>query len=278
MRTSTGPSTPVEDTRQAATQPGSGVIVRSTDFRYLPSGDCLRAQIIGPHVGARLVRLDAIRIPAGAAWTTTNSRIEQIVVLRRGQGFGTVNGERRAITRASAMYCPTGGDMTIASHDGEVEAFVWQSRLRSDRSTSPQPARFSSLWDATTQLRNFAGTGQVTPTDRRATMNFLFWPGNGSAQLCLHCGIQQPGETFSVHLHTASEDAFVAFEGVGQMYLGDRWVDVAEGDVLFAPPMLLHGARNPHAGADAAPFVTCGGPTPFDTVLYDVAGLSSEVR
>jgi mannose-6-phosphate isomerase-like protein (cupin superfamily) len=86
-----------------------------------------------------------------------------------------------------------------------------------------------------------------------------------------------PGETFNVHIHPASEDAFIVYEGVGQMYLGDRWVDVERGDMTFAPPFVPHGARNPHTGPAARRFVTCGGPTPFDPFLYDAAGVSAEV-
>jgi glyoxylate utilization-related uncharacterized protein len=119
---------------------------------------------------------------------------------------------------------------------------------------------------------------EVIPPEQRATMNFVFWPGTGSCQMCLHCGVQQPGETFSVHLHTHSDEAFIAFEGVGQMYLADHWVDVEAGDVLFAQPMVLHGARNPHTGPDAQRFVTCGGPIPWDAFLYDAAGVSCDVR
>ena len=109
-------------------------------------------------------------------------------------------------------------------------------------------------------------------------MNFLFWPGTGSARLCLHCGIQQPGQTFNVHQHPDSEEAFIAFEGEGQMYLIDRWHDVSPGDVLFAAPGVPHGTRNPHTGPDARRFATCGGPTPFDPVLYERAGVTTEVR
>jgi mannose-6-phosphate isomerase-like protein (cupin superfamily) len=182
------------------------------------------------------------------------------------------------VSRAGALYCPTGSSAGVqADGDEPVTLYIWQTTLDPEQSRSAQPQSFGTLWDDTTQLREFAGTGQVDPTDRRATMNFVLWPGTGSARLCLHCGIQQPGETFSVHLHRHSEDAFIAFEGEGQMYLGDRWIDVQQGDVLFAPPMVLHGARNPHVGPDARRFVTCGGPTPFDTFLYDFAGLSSEV-
>ncbi|WP_338785149.1 cupin domain-containing protein [Streptomyces sp. DG1A-41] len=55
--------------------------------------------------------------------------------------------------------------------------------------------------------------------------------------------MQQPGQTFDVHVHLDSEEAFIAFQGVGQLYMYDQWNDVEPGDVLFAPPGIPHGAR-----------------------------------
>jgi quercetin dioxygenase-like cupin family protein len=218
-------------------------------------------------------------LSAGATWSVNDSADEHVVVVFSGSGIGTVEGQSQSVSRASTMYGPTGTSLAVRADDAAgMVLYVWQSRLLEGRLTSDKPRLFGALWDNETQLKNFAGTGQIAPTDRIATMNFVFWPGTGSAQLCLHCGIQQPGETFSVHLHEVSEDAFIAFEGVGQMFLKDRWIDVSEGDVLFAPPGVLHGARHGDDSPDARRFVTCGGPTPFDTFLYKAAGVSSEVR
>jgi mannose-6-phosphate isomerase-like protein (cupin superfamily) len=264
-------------TAGAAARP-DGAIVRASDLSFAPDGDLMVARAVGPHIGARLVTLDVVRLPAGATWSVTDSATERVVLVWAGTGTGTVDSARCRLSRAGALYCPTASSASVrADRDEPVTLYVWQHALGADRPRSSRPRVFGTLWDDATQLKNFAGTGQVGPTDRRATMNFVFWPGTGSAGLCLHCGIQQPGETFSVHLHQHSEDAFIAFEGEGQMFLRNRWIDVHPGDVLFAPPTVLHGARNPHVGPEARRFVTCGGPTPFDTFLYDAAGLSSEV-
>nr|WP_242687103.1 MULTISPECIES: cupin domain-containing protein [unclassified Actinopolyspora] len=88
----------------------------------------------------------------------------------------------------------------------------------------------------------------------------------------------QPGQTFNVHVHPESEEAFIAFEGRGQFYLEDGWYEAEAGDVLFAPPGVPHGTSYPAEDAEAPNFVTCGGPTPFDPVLYARAGVSAEVR
>lgn len=257
----------------------AGAVIRAADLEFEPRNGCLVARAVGDRIGARWVRLDVVHVPGGGTWTIPRTPDELTAVVFAGTGIAQVDGWFRAVSRASALHAPTGSAVRVRADRGaDLVLYVWLSTLAPGRPRSAAARRFGSLWDEATQLRNFAGTGQIAPTDRPATMNFVFWPGTGSAQLCLHCGIQQPGETFSVHLHPDSEDAFIAFEGTGQMYLRDRWIDVREGDVLFAPPMVLHGARNPHTGPRAGRFVTCGGPTPFDTFLYEAAGVPAEVR
>jgi quercetin dioxygenase-like cupin family protein len=103
----------------------------------------------------------------------------------------------------------------------------------------------------------------------------VFWPGTGSARLCLHCGIHEPGHTFNIHQHPESEEAFIAFEGEGQAYLVDRWHDLRPGDVFFAAPGVPHGTRN--LSTSGTRFAVCGGPTPFDALLYARGGVSSQV-
>ncbi|MBI3688221.1 MAG: cupin domain-containing protein [Actinobacteria bacterium] len=257
----------------------TGAVVRSAELVFEPHDGFLTARAVGERIGARLVRLDVVRLAAGRSWTVPDSADELTVVVLSGSGTGQVGDTARPVRSASTMHGPTGSTVRVRADDrSDMVLYVWLSGLLPGRPTSGAPRLFGSLWDTGTQLRNFAGTGQLSPAELPATMNFIFWPGTGSAQLCLHCGIQEPGETFSVHLHPESEDAFVAFEGAGQMYLRDRWIDVQQGDVLFAPPMVLHGARNPHRGRHARRFVTCGGPTPFDPFLYDAAGACAEVR
>jgi uncharacterized RmlC-like cupin family protein len=176
------------------------------------------------------------------------------------------------------MYAPTGSATSMVAGSKGALLYVWRSMLLSGRRRSAAPKLFGSLWDSDTQLRGFKGIAQVDAANNLATMNFVFWPGTGCSQLCLHCGIQQPGETFNVHIHPESDEAFIAFEGVGQVFLRDRWIDVAAGDVLYAAPGVPHGARNPHLGPDARRFVTCGGPTPYDPALYIQAGVTTEVQ
>ncbi|MFH8759059.1 cupin domain-containing protein [Streptomyces atroolivaceus] len=267
-----------------ATPLGDARIITVDDFQFAPlpgrpDGRTTIATPVSPAAGATHVTLHVVRIAAGESFSPeASSEEENTAVVFRGVGTATVGSRARRVGRADAVYAPTGQILTLAAGAEGLTVYVWRTPLAAGRRPGTDPEPFSSLWDETTQLRGFGGTGQIAPDTDRATMNFVFWPGNGSSQLCLHCGIQQPGQTFNVHLHPESDEAFFAFEGVGQMYLRDRWIDVAAGDVLYAAPGVLHGARNPHTGPDARRFVTCGGPSPYDPALYSAAGLPSDVR
>lgn len=275
---------------QTSTSLGDGRIIGMSELVFEPLPDGLLAGSaatarttvatpVSPAAGATHVTLHVVRVAPGESFTPESSAGEEnTTVVFSGSGTAQVGTEIRAVGRADAAYAPTGRALTLRADDEGLLAYVWRTPPAPGRTPGSRPAVFSSLWNETTQLRGFGGTGQVTSDADPATMNFVFWPGTGSSQLCLHCGIQQPGQTFNVHLHPDSDEAFIAFEGTGQMYLRDRWIDVSAGDVLYAAPGVLHGARHPHTGPDAVRFVTCGGPSPFDPALYAAAGVSSEVR
>ncbi|WP_030192337.1 cupin domain-containing protein [Streptomyces sp. NRRL S-87] len=256
-----------------------GAIVRADELRFRVQDGCEVATAVGPALGAHIVRLDVVRVPAGARWRPADSPEEEnVVVVFAGRGTATSGAERAPVERAGTVYAPTGDAYTLSAEDGGLVAYVWRSRLLDGRRPGTAPRRFSSLWNQETQLRGFSGTGEVAASDRTATMNFLFWPGTGTPQLCLHCGVMDPGEYFNVHVHPESEEAFVVIEGTGQLYLADRWYDASPGDVLYAAPGVPHGTRHDGQDPDGPRFATCGGPTPFDPVLYQRAGVSAEVR
>ncbi|MFD0312427.1 cupin domain-containing protein [Streptomyces sp. NPDC127119] len=267
-----------------ATALGDARIITAAEFEFRPvagADPAARTTVatpVSPAAGATHVTLHVVRIAAGESYSPEHSAAEEnTVVVFSGTGTAAVGELESPVERGSAAYAPTGRALTLTADGRGLTAYVWRTPL-ANAPVGSEPVLHSSLWDETTQLRGFGGTGQVDAAERRATMNFVFWPGNGSSRLCLHCGIQQPGETFNVHLHPDSDEAFIAFEGVGQMYLRDRWIDVSAGDVLYASPGVLHGARNPHTGPTARRFVTCGGPSPYDPALYSAAGYSSQVR
>ncbi|MBM7058589.1 cupin domain-containing protein [Streptomyces durocortorensis] len=273
-RTTTSPS-------PSAPSLGDARIISTADFVFTPLAGRLTeiATPVSPAVGSTHVTLHVVRIAPGETFSPESSADEEnTAVVFDGRGTATVGSRSRSVERSHAAYAPTGQALSLTAVEDVLTVYIWRTPLTPGRLPGTDPEPFSTLWDETTQLRGFGGTGQISPDADRATMNFVFWPGNGSSQLCLHCGIQQPGQTFNVHLHPDSDEAFIAFEGIGQMYLRDRWIDVAAGDVLYAAPGVLHGARNPHTGPDARRFVTCGGPSPYDPALYSAAGLSSDVR
>ncbi|MEV5437242.1 cupin domain-containing protein [Streptomyces sp. NPDC052682] len=263
-----------------STATAQGAVIKAGDLEFRQLDGCRVATAVGPHLGARIVRLDVVRLPAGAVWRPQSSAHEEnVVVVFAGSGSAASGAARRRVSRADTVYAPTGDLYELSADAGmDLTAYVWNTTLRPDRAPGTDPRRFSRLWNEETQLKGFTGTGQAEPSAKTATMNFLFWPGTGSPQLCLHCGFMQPGEYFNVHVHPESEEAFIAFEGKGQLHLDGQWYDAEPGDVLYAPPGVPHGTRHPDEDPAAPRFATCGGPTPFDPVLYERAGVSTKVR
>ncbi|MFD0384022.1 cupin domain-containing protein [Streptomyces stramineus] len=240
-----------------------GRIIRRSEFTFAAFDWGRVAEPVGPAMGAEKVILTVVEVAPNAVWSLGWAfEEENVVVIFEGSGHGDVTSERTALRRGSALHSPTGRTLQLAADDNGLTAYVWRTKLLGLEPRGASPKTAGALTDSDVQLSSFSGIGEAPAEGDGALMNFVFWPGTGSARLCLHCGVQQPGQTFNVHVHPESEEAFIAFEGEGQLYLHDQWNDVEPGDVLFAPPGVPHGARNPHTGADAAAFTTCGGPTP----------------
>lgn len=254
-----------------------GAILPRSEFVYSSFDWGRSATPVGPVIGAEKVRLDVVELLPLRSWHLEAAVAEEnVVVVFAGSGEGDVAGQSHKVGRSSALHAPTGRTLGLHAGSEGLVAYVWRTRLAGDEQRVEQPRLSNELGNTETQLRGFSGTGEVDEDSNTAVMNFLFWPGTGSCRLCLHCGVMEPGQVFNVHVHPESEEAFIAFEGRGQLYLDDRWHDAIAGDVLFAPPGIPHGTRHP--GADSGLFATCGGPTPFDPVLYERAGVSTRVR
>jgi len=215
-----------------------------------------------------------VDLPPGRVWSPAAFDLETIVVVFNGRGELHLGQEHHALLPASTAYAPTGTPFRLSAVPTfPLTVYLWRASLLPDRRPSRSPLLVSTLWDETTSFRPKVGENE---TMAPATMHFLHWPGTGSPLLCLHCGIQQPGQMFPVHVHLRSEELFIAFRGEGDCFLNGKWQPMVAGDALYAPSGLLHGVRN--AKPDGEPFVTCGGPTPFDPVLYRLADLSPEVK
>lgn len=54
-----------------------------------------------------------------------------------------------------------------------------------------------------------------------------------------------PGTGNPLHRHSNCSEVLVLVEGELEHAVGDKWIDLAAGDVLVVPPGMVHGARNP---------------------------------
>nr|WP_198151565.1 cupin domain-containing protein [Kibdelosporangium sp. MJ126-NF4]CTQ90391.1 hypothetical protein [Kibdelosporangium sp. MJ126-NF4] len=253
-----------------------GAIVRADDFVFYPLDWGRIAEPVGPQMGARKVTLLVIEVAPEKVWRLGWALEEEnVAVVHAGSGTGDVTGHRAELARGSALYSPTGRTLELAAGSEGMTAYVWRTRLEGGEPVGTSPRLTSALGNDEHQLNGFLGTGERSADETPALVNLVFWPGTGSARLCLHCGIHDPGKTFNIHQHPQSEEAFFAFEGEGQVYLVDSWHDFKAGDVFFAAAGVLHGTRNPSPTGER--FAVCGGPTPFDATLYARGGVSSQV-
>jgi len=101
-------------------------------------------------------------------------------------------------------------------------------------------------------------------------VNLVITPNVGSRGIGLTAGFHAPGVSFAPHRHPLSEEILIAFKGKGQFYLRDRWIDVEEGDIVYAPEGILHGTRNPSTNTE--PFITIGCAAPPQLDLYQRSG------
>ncbi len=54
----------------------------------------------------------------------------------------------------------------------------------------------------------------------------------------------EPGGEFKSHAHERETEVQFVISGRGQAQFGDRWEDLADGDVALALPGIVHGLRN----------------------------------
>ncbi len=102
------------------------------------------------------------------------------------------------------------------------------------------------------------------------TLRLLVWPGMGARMLSTHSARLKPGQAFEPHVHAVAEDVILIFRGRGRVFLHDRWHDVTEGDLVFAPAGVKHGFANPAENTED--LITMGTGTPPMLDLYEAAG------
>jgi len=102
------------------------------------------------------------------------------------------------------------------------------------------------------------------------TLRLLVWPGMGARMLSTHSARLKPGQAFEPHVHAVAEDVILIFRGKGRVFLHDRWHEVTEGDLVFAPAGVKHGFANPAENTED--LITMGTGTPPMLDLYEAAG------
>lgn len=105
-------------------------------------------------------------------------------------------------------------------------------------------------------------------------VKMILTPMTGSRMVGITAGFHQPGQSFEPHVHPVSEEILIVMKGKGQMFLKDRWLDVQEGDIVYAPEGVPHGTRNPEGNEGIFITIGCAGPPQYD--LYYKSGYLKE--
>ena len=86
----------------------SGAIVRADELPFRSEAGCQVATAVGPGLGARIVRLDVVRVPSGARWSPPDAVGEEnVVVVFEGSGTATSGPSRADVTQ----FTCTGGEL-----------------------------------------------------------------------------------------------------------------------------------------------------------------------
>ena len=88
--------------------------------------------------------------------------------------------------------------------------------------------------------------GEAAPSEVFMVLNL--WPGYGVQKAGFHYALMPPEHLTLVHSHPATDECLILWDGKGQLYCGDRWVDANPFDCVLAPAGVLHtiaGSRTP---------------------------------
>ena len=102
------------------------------------------------------------------------------------------------------------------------------------------------------------------------TLRLLVWPGMGARILSTPSARLKVGQAFEAHAHAVAEDVILVYRGKGRVFLHDRWYDVKEGDLVYAPAGVKHGFANPAENTEDMITLGTGSPPILD--LYESAG------
>jgi mannose-6-phosphate isomerase-like protein (cupin superfamily) len=75
-------------------------------------------------------------------------------------------------------------------------------------------------------------------------MRLILWPGEGTRTVGFSYAFGADGVEDIIHRHPVSDECLVCWEGEGQFFMGDRWVEIQANDVVLAPCGVAHGHRS----------------------------------
>jgi quercetin dioxygenase-like cupin family protein len=251
---------------------------------------CRTKLLISPSMGSALTGCQVIYHRPGETYTVQLHPISEVVIeVFKGSGEVFLGEFWYEVGRGDVIYVPENvkhGTRNPAASSDEFICYYWQVPFLSEYESLPgAEVQLFKEQEGRVVAREFRGkfdaripeTGVITDVNRGALftgygaeMRFVIWPGVGSRKVNLHRAKHPPGFEFKVHVHPDSEDTVLAFEGKGQGFLIDRWYDMDEGDVMFAPRLVKHGTRNP--AREGEPFLCTGSAAPPQMELYRLGG------
>ncbi|HEX2253135.1 MAG TPA: cupin domain-containing protein [Thermoanaerobaculia bacterium] len=96
------------------------------------------------------------------------------------------------------------------------------------------------------------------------------WPGIGALNGGIHVITLAPGADSGMYSYPVSEEAVIALQGSGEVFLHGKWVRIEAGDVAYFPEKVEHGMRNPKGSTKD--FVVVVQLTPAHLDLYQFGG------
>ena len=108
------------------------------------------------------------------------------------------------------------------------------------------------------------------------------WPGNGFQMHSVHVLTLRPGDASAMYQYDQGEEMLVCLKGSGEVYLRDKWVTIAPGDIAYilggewvpvnaleaamAPCGVAHGGR-PQSTQQASLVMGFGAPAQLDVYM-----------
>jgi len=267
-----------------------GVIIKPAEIPDTELYGCRTKLLMSPAMGSALTGCRIVYHQPGQTFTVQLHPVSEVVIeVFKGSGQVFLGESWYEVERGDVIYAPENvkhGTRNPSKNTDDFICYYWQVPYLSEFDNLPgaAPELFEEQDGPVIPIASrpkfdarIPETGVITDinhgavfTGYGAEMRFVVWPGMGSRKINLHRAKHLPGFEFKVHVHPDSEDTVLAFEGAGQGYLVDRWLDMDEGDVMFAPRLVRHGTRNP--ASDGEPFLATGSAAPPQMELYHLGG------